>query len=150
MKQNNADLNGALQDFRHCLELVDENHLRDYASIAIWIIGARKGEKVSATEEFSAYLSKRNERTANDWEVTISRFLLDQIKEMDFFAAAASSNAHEESCRRCDAYYYVGMKHLLNGDKAKAADFFRQCLATKKNVRMQYCCAAAELKKLGQ
>ena len=65
-------------------------------------------------------------------------------------AAAKSSDPKTESMQLCHAWYFVGMKNVLAGDKAAAVDDFQKCLATEARNRMTYGFAQAELKALKQ
>ena len=60
----------------------------------------------------------------------------------------ALADAEKQRGRQCEAWYYAGMKRLLDGDKAAAADSFRQCLATGKGTFAEYDFAAAELRAM--
>ena len=48
----------------------------------------------------------------------------------------------------CEAWFYAGMKKLLGGDKAAAANYFKKCLATEQKDFTEYLLAEAELKAL--
>jgi lipoprotein NlpI len=79
----------------------------------------------------------------------VARFLLEKLRGNDFFAAAVSPNARKDRGQRCEAWFYVGMKRLLAGDKDAAAVCFRKSLATEAWDWTEYHFAQAELKALG-
>ena len=52
--------------------------------------------------------------------------------------------------QQCEAWYYVGLKRLMNGDRAGGADAFQKSIATGEKSRSEYDFAKAELKSLGK
>ena len=108
------------------------------------------GEKAVANKELTSYIDNRWNGAPDDWETKIANFLLDKISETDFFVAAASPDAKKERGQRCQAWFYAGMKRLLNGDKTTAADYFRKSVATEKKTFNEYQFAKAELHALGK
>jgi len=48
----------------------------------------------------------------------------------------------------CEAWYYIGMKHLGAGDKTTAIDDLRKCEATNQKNSMKFRLAEIELKAL--
>ena len=52
--------------------------------------------------------------------------------------------------RRLVAWYYAGLKRLLNGDRAGAAEALRKAVATGEKTTNEYDFAEAELKDLGR
>jgi lipoprotein NlpI len=70
------------------------------------------------------------------------------VTEPDFQAAAASKIAKTDSNQHCEAWFYIGMKHLLAGDKADARESFNKCIATGQSTFVEYAFAQAELKAL--
>lgn len=123
---------------------------RDYPRYFIWIIRTRLGEKEAADKELLAHFDKRLSSAPADWQAKIAGHLLDKVSEAEFFAAASSPNAEEERGRRCEAWYYAGMKRLLAGDKITAADYFHKCLATERRDFVEYGAAKAELRAIEQ
>jgi len=121
------DLDGALIDFRRCAEFPD-SQLKDYAAIHIWLVRAQKKETVDASAELSAHFSSRTNDSPPNWEWQIAGFLLDQVSEADFLAAASGPEVER---KRSQFSYYKAEKRLLAGDKAKAVDCFREALKTE-------------------
>ena len=64
------------------------------------------------------------------------------------FAEGATTRAERE--RRCEAYFYIGQRQLIDGDEAAAADSFRTVLETGVMTFVEYQAARAELARLGQ
>lgn len=49
---------------------------------------------------------------------------------------------------QCEAYYYVGMKHLLMDEQDAAGEMFRKCLATNWDDFDEYVLADSELRRM--
>jgi tetratricopeptide (TPR) repeat protein len=136
----------ALADFRKACELGSD--AQDYSCFRIWLIRARLGEKDAATQELATYLEHRDAKKSNDWPLKVGHFLTGQLSEADFLEAAADTNAKTDQEQHCEAYFYAGMKHLLESDKTTAADYFKKCLATNVKYFGEYQSAEAELRRL--
>jgi tetratricopeptide (TPR) repeat protein len=147
-RQLKGDFEGALSDLIHCDELAPPGESRDYAHLDSWLVRLRQGQSAEANRELAAYFSSRRNTTATDWVSKIARFLLDQISDTEFLADAASTDVEKDRASHCEAWYYAGMKRLLEGDKKTAADCFRKCLATQETTFDEYMLARAELKSL--
>ena len=52
------------------------------------------------------------------------------MSEQDLLAAADSVEEKKRPEQQCEAWYYVGLKRLLNGDKTGATEAFRKAVAT--------------------
>ncbi len=137
----------AIEDFRRLCEL--DAQYRNRTQRLIWIAHSRMGEADVANVELDVYLKKR-QGPSDDWPVTVAGFLLGRISEADLLTAAASSDTKKDSGQRCEAWYYIGVKHSLNSDTAAAAENFQKCIATGKKNYIEYQFAAAELKAMGQ
>jgi HEAT repeat protein len=143
---NSHDFTNALADFRKSCELGSNN--QDYSYYRIWLILARSGEKAAATKELMSYLEHRNTGTTNDWPSKVGRFLTGQLTETDFLNAATNTNAKTDREQHCEAYFYAGMKRLIENDKTTAVDYFKKCLATGVKHFEEYQSAEAELRFL--
>ncbi|MBE7210497.1 MAG: hypothetical protein INR65_05715 [Gluconacetobacter diazotrophicus] len=142
-----------------------------YLDLSLWIVRMRLGEAETANERLAAFLDKPSAFDApGEWVCQVGRFLLDRETEADLLAGAAKTMASGGSGRRpwftekspgalasrpdhvngplCEAWFYSGMKLLLAGDRAAAAEHFRQCLATKQLTFIEYELAEAELRGL--
>jgi lipoprotein NlpI len=87
---------------------------------------------------------------ANPFYTKLDNFLLGKISEQDLLAAADSVDEKKRPEQRGEAWYYVGLKRLLNNDKAGAAEAFRKAVATGEKATNEYDFAEAELKDLGR
>ena len=143
---NAYQFTNALADFRKSCELGSDS--QDYSYYRIWLIRARLGEKDAATQELATYLEHRKVEKSNDWPLKVGHFLTGQSSEADFLKAAADTNAKTAQEQYCEAYFYAGMKHLIESDKTTAADYFKKCLATNVKYFEEYQSAEAELRLL--
>jgi lipoprotein NlpI len=82
------------------------------------------------------------------WIKTIGLFVADRLDEKALLAAAEKKDAVPALSQQCEAFYYIGMKRLLNGDKTGARDFFQKSVATGVREYAEYQFAAAELARL--
>jgi lipoprotein NlpI len=135
----------ALIDFRTEDEL---DASLDYGHFRVWLIRARLGEKEAATKELQAYLDNRKTGKPDDWAAQIARFLAGELAEPEFLKAAENADRTKEAGQLCEAWFYAGTKYLIDGDKAKAAEYFDKCVATGESGFYEYRSAAAELKAM--
>jgi lipoprotein NlpI len=140
---NSRRFTNALADFRKSCELGSDN--QDYSYFRIWLIRARLGEKEAATQELAAYLERRNAQKPDDWPLKVGRFLAGQLSESDFLTAANDPNLQTSKEQHCEAYFYVGSKHLIENDKLAAVDNLKKCLTTDLTTFEEYTSAATEL-----
>jgi lipoprotein NlpI len=137
----------ALESFRKSLEL---DSSLDYSRLYIWLIRAQLGEQEAATKELADYLNSSVGTKENDWPIHVGKFLIGTLSEEDVINVAnrLSKNLEEEDGQLCEAYYYIGMKHLLDGDKSGAVDFLQKCLDTGETRYLEYESAETEIQKL--
>jgi lipoprotein NlpI len=151
-QQAKGDPASAIADYNRVTELAPKyaDAYRDYARLFIWLIRARQGETEAANKELSTYLDKRQKATPSDWFFEVAGYLLGKASEADLFAAAVSPDAKKGSEQHCEAWFYAGMKKLVNGDKDAAANYFHKCLATQQKDVTEFQLAQSELKALGK
>jgi len=140
---NSHNFTNALANFRKSAELGSDG--QDYTYFRLWIIRSRLGEKEGATHELTDYLKHRKTHDTNDWPLQVGRFLAGQSTEGDFLAAADSPNSQTAKEQHCEAYFYIGSKRLIDGDKPGASDYFKKCKDTNVIEFEEYQSAAAEL-----
>jgi ankyrin repeat protein len=133
----------ALADFRKSCELGSDN--QDYSYFRIWLIRSRLGEKEAATQELKAYLEHRTVHQPEDWPLKVGRFLTGRLSESDFLKAADDTDPQIAKEQHCEAYFYVGSKHLIENDKMAAVDYFKKCLTTNLTNFEEYRSSAMEL-----
>ena len=133
----------ALADFRKICDLDPDD--KDYAVIRIWLVRAHLGERDAATRELAEILKGRK---ADDWPGKILRFLVGDLSEAGFLKEAGSADAKTDREQKCEAYFYVGARRLLDGDKGKAKEHFQKCLDMGVKTFTEYRSAAAELQEI--
>lgn len=140
---NAHNFTNALAEFRKAGELGSE--VQDYSYFRIWIIRSRLGEKEAATQELMSYLKHRKPKLQGDWPLQVGYFLAGQLSEDDFFKAAENPNPQTSKEQRCEACFYSGSKHLIEGDKMGAVNYFKKCLETNLMDFEEYQSAVSEL-----
>ncbi len=149
LRQARGNFQGALVDlqgFCNATSLVDP--LQWYGRIWVWTAQAQLGHKNQANQDLAAFLAGQDPPAPGDWPSKIAAFFLNRITEADLLATANASDAAVRSGNLCEAWYYAGMKQLVVGDKHKATDCFRKCMATKQVNFSEYQSAQLELKSL--
>jgi tetratricopeptide (TPR) repeat protein len=82
------------------------------------------------------------------WTKTIGQFVAGSLSEADFLAVASQGEEKVVPGHQCEAFYYAGVMHLLQGDQPGARDFFNQAIATGQKEHYEYQLARAELVRL--
>lgn len=134
----------ALADFRKAVELDPAD---DYSRFRIWLMRARLGEMAEATRELHDHLKTRQGK-AGDWAAKVGEFLVGQMNEADFLKASESTEGKVDKEQHCEAYFYIGTKRLIAGDRVGAKDCLAKCVATGVREFLEYQSAVAELKLL--
>jgi tetratricopeptide (TPR) repeat protein len=123
---------------------------QDYPHIYLWLLRIRRtgncaAGRAVADRDMSAYFAKRSQLWSGSWPVTISSYLLGEMPEGSFLAAAGNDNAAD---RRSQAWYYVGMKRLFGGDQDGARDCFKRCIDGGQVNSPEYTFATTEFKRI--
>ena len=128
----------ALESFRKGIKLDPKMY---YGHFRIWIIRARLGEKEEATRELKAVIKERENDRNCDWELCVARFLAGDVTESNLLVKANETITRPTDVlsQQCEAFYYAGMKRLLDGDKSAAAGFFEKCVASKDDNDAERC-----------
>jgi tetratricopeptide (TPR) repeat protein len=134
----------ALEDYDRSFELSKEG--QDYPRIYVWLIRTRLGQRDAANNGLIDYLNQRGKTV--DWVAIAASYLLDGISESDLLTGAKSADKKQENSHLCEAWFYIGMKKLISGDKAGAQSCFNKSLATKQKDLTEYYFARAELRAL--
>lgn len=135
----------ALIDFEKSRAL---NSSDDIVHFRIWALQARLGEKETATHDLQKYLQTRQNGKLDDWPAKIGGFLTGGLEQNAFFKAAQDADGKAKIDQMCQAYFYAGTKHIIDGDKKTATTFFKKCLATGKIDFAEFWSASAELNNL--
>jgi tetratricopeptide (TPR) repeat protein len=101
---------------------------REYARLALFLARAQVGERKAAAEELKAYAAGREEK--EDWFSKVAALLCGDMPEESFLAAAKDENKHRTREQECEAFWYAGAVRRLDGDAAKAKEYFERCVAT--------------------
>jgi lipoprotein NlpI len=82
------------------------------------------------------------------WEKSLGLYVLGKSDENALLAAANSDGEEAAPLLLCQADYYIGVMHLLQGDQAGARAFWKKCLASNLLNDDSYQLARAELARL--
>lgn len=123
---------------------------KDYNHFYIWLMRARLGDTAAADQDLADYFNKRPAAAHGDWPSKLAAFLIGKLSQDDLLTAAASTDAAKDANQHCEAWFYIGMKALLAGDKKTAAADFRKSIATKRRNFFEYQLAKAELNEMGR
>ena len=148
LRQVKGDWSGAMSDLQKYCRLAPSSPNADYARFWIWFIRVQHGQEAEADRELADALAHHWNGAPGQWSSQIGRFLLGQITEKAFLAAAAAPTPDRDRSQHCEAWYYAGMIRLLSGDKAAAKEYFQKSLATGDDQSLPYSLAQGQLKML--
>ncbi|MEP6667682.1 MAG: hypothetical protein ABJF10_00930 [Chthoniobacter sp.] len=118
----------------------------------MWLIRVRKGRRKEADRELAASLSSAGSKIGNlENSVQIAKYLVNQCSESELIAFVQAGDEKAGSTQHQgegEAWYFVGMKYLLAGDKAKAAEDFQKVLSLKGTMFNTRTLVRAELKAI--
>lgn len=134
------DWKKALADFqRHCQLRKSEPNQLIQARFYVWLLRTRLGDQAAADKEFAPYMEGHPAEWSRGSDAILGNFLLGKTSEDDFIAAFDNPGP---------AWFYAGMKHLLNKDPETAATDFKKSVEQGDKARDEYQLATAELKAL--
>ena len=136
----------ALDDYNRLFQL--SNQSQDFPHLYVWLIRARMGERDAANKELTDYLDQRGNGARNAWYSNVASFLLGRASEVELLAVAKIPDSLSKTGHLCEAWFYIGMKKLLAGDKTGAEGCFQASVATNQQEYTEYHFAEAELKAL--
>lgn len=172
VKELNGDLNGAIADFDKTIELIPSYA---YAYGLLADAKQSKGEFETAIDDYAKsieldkanadyarfYLTLTLRRLQRDdipsglaievkgwkdgWIKTVGLYLTGNLPETDFLAHAEQGDAKIVREHQCEAFYFVGMTHLLAKEPSIAQKFLKKCLATNEMDFVEFFLARAEL-----
>ena len=117
----------------------------EYNIMHIWLYHNLLGQSDQAAKALQTY---RTEHKPEGWPVPLHAFLAGKTKEPDVLSLAKSDDAKEQNERLCEAFYFIGSKRLIEGNKVAAISLFKKCVATGVANHIEYHNANAELKRL--
>jgi len=143
----------ALDDFRSAAENCRDRP-NSSSRLHIWLVQSRMGEREQANEDLSVLL--RNEDAGEylaGHDRRLIEFLLGRIKESEFLERSEvnrQADSEEDGRIVARAWFYAGMKRLLDGDNHGAVKWFRKAVAiAPKKYPLEECqWAESELKHL--
>ena len=147
VKYEKGELEGAAHDFLQASQLEPSD---PYPEIFLWLVRVQQGHSPEANDQLSAFLDKHLDKSTDHWGSKVCSFLIGKTSESDFLGGKGSYFAFHQQGHECEAWYYVGVRRLLAGDKNGAADAFRKSRSTNANRFQQYNLAGFELKRLGK
>jgi tetratricopeptide (TPR) repeat protein len=122
----------ALEDFREGCRLGLHGYDADYARFAIWILQSRFEDKEAAMRDLKKYSESRAVGKGSDWPGQVLKFLRGDLAEAALLKSAAAEDAAEKvTDHSCEAYFYAGIKHLIEGDKVKAREYLKKAILTQ-------------------
>jgi tetratricopeptide (TPR) repeat protein len=138
-RDSHGDFSGALADFDQAIALSpgDSAYTRLYRELVLRRLGR-------PPEDFSAIVANFK----NGWPKTLGEYLAAQLDETALLTAAAQKGREPVSRRACEAYYCIGMLHLLNHDPAGARENWQRAVATHETTENEYLLAQSEIARL--
>jgi tetratricopeptide (TPR) repeat protein len=134
----------ALQSFQTALA---RSSGQEKTWLRIWVLRSRLGDRENATHDLAERLHSLSKARLELWPATCGRFLIGQTNEPDLIRVAGdfATGTRLRKEALCSANYYIGMKQLLDGNKARALTFLRKAMAMNVPGYSEYESAAAEL-----
>jgi tetratricopeptide (TPR) repeat protein len=142
-KAARGDLTGALADLRQAQTLAHQR--ADRTPSLIWLLRVQLNQKAEADQDLTTFLAT----LPSGWDSKIGEMLIGEIDEDQLLAASAAVQPATARLQQKEAWYYIGMKRLLAGDKPAAASDFQKCVALGDPIEPEDTLARAELVTLG-
>ena len=131
----------AAEDFAITLK---HNPNNTYAQIWREVSLLKQGAKGLSERILSSEPDKM--RTFRDWPSTVLSYLAGEINEKTFIYAAYNPNATLQMQQYCELWFYVGQRHLAQGDVEQARDAFKKSVETGVTDFAEYLASSNELK----
>ena len=96
----------------------------------------------------SAELAPFVDSWSAEWEKNLGMYLTTKISEEELLRRAVLGKAESIQAQQCEAFYYIGISHLLAGDETKAKAAFEKCVEVRGATVSERLLAHAELKNL--
>jgi tetratricopeptide (TPR) repeat protein len=133
------DLSGAADDCRRAIELDPKQiYSRFWLSLTLHRLKRKDDSGLEAAVA----------KEENGWSKNVGLYLLGRIPEAKLIRLADQGKPDSVARWRCEAYYYIGIMHLLRDDTGLARTFFSRCLATNSTTMTELTLARAELAHL--
>ncbi len=108
------------------------------------ITAGRSGGRIMSRLE-----SRMQSHEGREWPYPVGQMFLGRLSPSELLDAAQHEDKGIERDQLAEANFYIGQKFLLDGDKAKAADFFDACQELNVTPYLEHHFSRIELKDLG-
>jgi len=141
------DYAGALLDFNRAIKWDPKSRKPVYY---LWAAHVTAGEKENAASVIHSIVNNFKENADLEaWERSIEGYIVGTLPEEQFLEAAEAEGPTPRETRLCQSLYFVGVKALANGDRAKAVGEFRRVMQPINMKFIEYKMVELELRKLG-
>jgi tetratricopeptide (TPR) repeat protein len=112
-----------------------------------YILALERAGRPDAAASYLSELARAAE--GKPWPAAIARLYVGEASEKDVLEAVKEGVEVEEIERECEAYYFLGMRRLVDGEREKAREHFEKSIATNsKQESDEYYLSRVELKRL--
>lgn len=87
------------------------------------------GHRADAEERFAEVIAKPAEQ--RDWFDLLTLLVLGKVSDNDALATITEGDESAADAQRCEAFYFIGQRLLLEEKREEAEPFFRQALESK-------------------
>ena len=139
---------GALSDLQTFATRAPQMGNAGYAHLYLWYIGHAQGKAEEADHALGMAFEGQNAPWGT-WTATIAEFLLSHVSQAELLdlANVSTDDAHRNRHMLCEAWFYVGLKALVAGDKTGAATDFQNCVNNGQFHLAEHEFASAKLKE---
>jgi lipoprotein NlpI len=124
----------------------------DYSQLYLWLIGARLGQKDAATKALRSHTLNRSDAADAHaaWFRSLSKYLTKDLEEDQLVRLSAEESGQMKRVEKeCEAFFYIGTRNLLEGNRTAARQWFKKSLLTGVAKYLEYKGATEELDRLG-
>jgi len=137
-RQQYEDARNELQDILRSRSEVE----RSYAALWLYMAEQRKG--ADGVQAIKRYTPSGNKPA---WPYPVLR-VFNGSMSVEQADAETRDGKYNDPAKQCELYFYVGQKFLLNGDQAKAREYFQKSVDTGVTEYTEYSFAKRELEAL--
>ncbi len=112
----------AARDFRAVLKKTGDAPI---VRTNLYVAECKLGKDTAATEELNAYA---NELEVAGWQHFVARYAARVLDAEIFIKGSEHSERKTQLLRTSRAYYYIGARNLIEGDKVEAREAFGKCV----------------------
>lgn len=128
----------ALRDLSQAYTLSEDGLEHDYDLLRIWLATARLGQREEVTSVLREHLKNRKSADSNDWYSKVGNYLVGALSEDALLDAATNADDKTEMGQKCEATFYAGSVHLIDGDIAGGLSLLKECLGTGATEYTEY------------